>query len=519
MKRRSFALQLGAFFGGSLLVACGLDWSTKGRTGPDEGGMPGEAGAIDCGAGFELDGDVCRKTDPCRSNNGGCAELCVSSKDAFQCACRPGFKLAADAQTCAALSWSAPTRVDRLLESAQKPQVVALGEGAIAVWEQSANLWSAALDGASAWDEPVQLTSVMEPMTLVPASVFIKSDAKGNVIVTWSATKPTPMGSPEYYESWFRRRTPSGEWRAAARVYDRNGAIVDASMNSQGTMVAALSVVNGTTAAVPELWLARYAPTTGWDLAKLLASPPSAYGARVAVREDGSAVLVGTGGGQLVYARVSSTDGTSWGAPAEVPNPKVPDSIAQLKLVLETNGAPVVAWLQHSFGVPTGSLRASQWSAATGWTVALELVGDVGGYDLAAGAGATPVVVWQDPTKNEPVRSRHLLTDGTWTPAEMISSANTASTSYPKYRPEQLVVNSEGISIAVWHERTNFDDTNSDLLIWSNILFPDGWNQRATVTPQGGAPIFMSELALAATRRGATVVWRQDNDIWASRLQ
>ncbi len=527
MKLRFFALELGTLSTCALLVACGLDFSSKDRAGPvdsglppmlGEGGMLDEGGTIACDAGSELDGNVCSKTDPCRTNNGGCAELCMSSNDAVRCSCRPGFKLAADAKTCAALSWSAPTRVDRLLESARNPQVVALGEGAISVWEQSANLWSAVLDGASTWGDPVQLTTIMEPLTLVPTSVFVRADANGNVMVTWSVTKPAPMGAPDYYESWFRRRTPSGEWQAAARVYDRNGKVVDASMNSHGAMVAALSVVNGPTAAVPELWIARYMPTTGWDPAKLLASPPSADGAKVAVREDGSAVLVGTGGGQLVFTRVSSTDGASWGEPVEVPNPKISDSVNPLKLALGADGSPIVAWLQFGFGEPKGSLRASQWSDAAGWTVASELVGDIGGYDLAAGADASPVVIWRDPTKDEPVRSRRLLTDGTWTPAEVIS-APTASTSYPKYPPERLVVNSEGISVAVWHERTNFDDTDSDLLIWSNILFPEGWNQRAAVTPEGGAPIFVSELALAATRGGATLVWRQDNDVWASRLQ
>jgi hypothetical protein len=38
--------------------------------------------------------------DECKSNNGGCSQLCVDTQAGFYCECRQGYKLSSDNRTC-----------------------------------------------------------------------------------------------------------------------------------------------------------------------------------------------------------------------------------------------------------------------------------------------------------------------------------------------------------------------------------------------------------------------------------
>jgi hypothetical protein len=487
-------------------------------------GSPAPDGMTECPAGYKAEGGECVNIDECGVEQGGCAHVCIDEPGTFHCECHPGFRLSADGKTCAALAWSTPVRLERLIEPASMAQVAPLGRGAIAVWAQNKNIWSSVLDEGGAWADPVQVTDIAGKMQLDSRKMFVRSDAQGNTMVVWSVEETLSTGGTGHYENWFRRRSSAGVWQPPARVSNTHTPLVDLDMNSQGTLGVLLPATNGTT---PELWFARYTPSSGFGPARTLVTPWTGNawsgGAKVKVREDGSAVVVWSDSTRGLYARVSTADGIDWGSPSELVKLTEQQSLLA-RLALDTDATALVTWLQNvPANAPAPTLRASRLQTGSGWSTPVDL-GTVAAYDLdfAAGAGANPVVIWRDSERIEPVQSRHLL-NGSWTPSTFVSADTTTTSTNVNFPPEQRVVNSARVSIAVWGERTDPTDNNSKMLLWSNILLPDGWKQRAAVTPVGGDPFFVYELDLTATADGATAVWTQyggdSNDIWASRLR
>lgn len=339
-------------------------------------------------------------------------------------------------------------------------------------------------------------------------------DGAGRALAAWLQATSTSTARQLMVST-----SASGRWGTPVRL-DVDGGDVSAARLAVDASSGRGVVVWRQLGTSHDLWAATYDPATGWGSPTRLEPLAGAVGAaRVGMDAQGRAFAVweqlAPNGRISIYA-ARLVPGAGWSAPALL---KVNDTLgateAEPELAVAANGDALVVW-RRSDGV-SARLWASRFVAASGWSLAVEVVPDggtsssIGGHALVADAGGQGLLVWGQRDLNQgtwlsSVKFKRFAR-GAWQSTAADVAPPVASQGYLSH--PVAAMNATGTAVVAWQRE---DDAILAASAAPNAAFGTAVAVRSARTPPLNAP---PVLALDATGR-VLLAWT-DSDLWLTQ--
>ena len=279
---------------------------------------------------------------------------------------------------------------------------------------------------------------------------------------------------------WARRFTPGSDWAPAVRLEantTESAVVPRVAMDAAGNALVVWLQRDGTHYGI---WASAYTVGSGWGSATQLDSGGLGSMADLRVAMDaaghGVAAWIHLGAVSSPLRAAQYQSGSGWSPAVEVMG-----DAGWLDLALNPSGAGM---LVVSAADVVGTIDFSMWgipfSTATGWGAAAHLENDTaGGWDVVPSVAVDPsgraMAVWQrfDSASGQwNIRSNHYTPSGGWGAAELITlNALGSSSSGPR-----IALDSNGNGIAVWSQTV----VSGKIQIWSNrFTLGSGWGTAA----------------------------------------
>jgi uncharacterized protein YbdZ (MbtH family) len=396
---------------------------------------------------------------------------------------------------------------------ASVPDVAADADGnAIAVWEQANagryDIWASRFSGGS-WSMP---TLIESDDAGDAHDVQIAADTAGNAIAIWRQSDGTR-------DNIVTNRYVAGSgWQTAMPIEFGTGtaAAPQIAMSSNGEAIAVWHQFDGTR---NNVWASRYAPGTGFSIARLVETNDagSALDARVSIDSIGNSLLIWrqSNGTRFSLWAARYGIGSGWSTAMLVENDESGDAQAT-DVVFDLNGDVTVSWQQHDgtrFNIWTNRFDVtSGWGTAT--LIDSEDLGDAFNAQLASDRDGNLMAVWYqfDGTRFNIWANRYSAETGWGSPA-VIETNDGGEARFPR-----IAMDTNGNALAVWRQIDG-----SRIKIWaSRYRSGGGWAEPVLVENSALIGNALGPRIALDGRGNAHVVWFQpvngQGSIFANRL-
>jgi len=283
--------------------------------------------------------------------------------------------------------WGAAARIETSADAAYSPQIAIDANGnALAVWQQSSNIWASRYTANTGWGTPVKI----QTGTDYAYGVQIAIDANGNALAVWIQIDTA-------VHIWANRYTANTGWGTATTIETNNADNADYPQIAFDANGNAMAVWSQSTAAVGSIWANRYTANSGWGVATTIESGAGdAYGPQIAVDASGNALVVWSQTNGTVYsAWANRYSAGQWGSAALIETNDT-DSVGGPRIAIDASGNAIAVWSQKSGA--TNGLWANRYATGAGWETAVVISTYDGSYadypQIAFDANGNAMAVW-----------------------------------------------------------------------------------------------------------------------------
>jgi len=295
----------------------------------------------------------------------------------------------------ASAGWGTPTRFDtRSAGNAEFPQIAFdTGGNALAVWAHSdgsrTHIWANRFAVGSGWSTPARIETSDTGSAYEPQVAF---DASGNALAVWVKSDGTR------YNLWANRFAAGAGWGTPVLLESADGGDAARPQLAFDAAGNAIAVWEQHTGAFRDIWTARYTAASGWGTAAAIETTNGAddLAPQLAFDTGGNALAVWqhNDGGRSSIKASRYTAGTGWGtATMAVSDGDGPAAAPQV--AFDVNGNALAVW-QQSDGTRY-NIRANRYTAGTGWGTATPIEADdgpAGAAQIAIDANGNALAVW-----------------------------------------------------------------------------------------------------------------------------